>query len=275
MENSKKKLVIVGCPRSGTSLFADFLVHCGLKSVQDIRVNPQYPRGYHEHFPLLMFHKALERYPRGADHRITDMPFIQSTYLEDDFTFDIFTAATTPFRDDQVDFIKFPQLGLSIDFLFEQFQNLHIIALWRNPAAVFKSLIQKEFSKEMRPASGLKAILLQSVYGTHIRNAYQEHPGQVTVLAIDRVISRDQNLGPLLNRLGYDINTPCRLSQSMDNRLWTTKVSIFWSLYYQLMRICLFLGFPFFAPEKKKFINLQGISQEILTINYEPPDINS
>ncbi|MGB2965739.1 MAG: sulfotransferase [Anaerolineales bacterium] len=275
MSNQKKILVIVGCPRSGTSLFADFLVHCGLKTVQDNRANSQYPRGYHEHFPLLMFHKALERYPRGADHRITDLPFIQSAYLEDEFTSSIFAAASVPFQDQNINFIKLPQLALSIDFLFEQFPNLHIIALWRNPSAVFKSLIQKEFPKEMRPASGVKAILLQSVYGIQIKNAYQKYPGSITVLAIDQIIKKDQNLGPLLERLGFEIESPCRLSQSMNTGLWTKRVPLFWALYYQLMRIGVLLGAPFLNPEKRKFVKLGDLSREILKINYESANNNS
>ena len=273
--SNQKKLVIVGCPRSGTSLFADFLVHCGLKTVQDNRANSQYPRGYHEHFPLLMFHKALERYPRGADHRITDLPFIQSAYLEDEFTSSIFAAAVVPFQDQNINFIKFPQLALSIDFLLEQFPNLHIIALWRNPVAVFKSLIQKEFPREMRPASGIKAILLQSVYGTHIKNACQRFPGNITVLAIDQLIKEDQNLGPFLENLGFEIKSPCRLSQSMNTELWTKQVPLFWALYYQLMRIGVLLGAPLLHPEKRKFVNLGEISREILNIAYEPANNNS
>ena len=135
--------------------------------------------------------------------------------------------------------------------------------------------IQKEFPKEMRPTSGIKAILLQSVYGTHIKNAYQKYPGNITVLTIDQIIKKDQNLGPLLESLGYKIDSPCRLSQSMNIGLWTKRVPFFWYLYYQLMRIGVLLGSPFLPSEKRKFVNLKELSRDISKINYEPLDNNS
>ncbi len=266
MSKPTKLLIIVGCPRSGTSLFADFLVQCGLRTVSDHRNNEQYPRGYHEYFPLLMFHKALERYPRGADHRITDIPFLQSSYLEDEYTSQMFIAATAPFWDKDVDFLKFPQLALSIDFLFEQFQDIHIIALWRNPAAVFKSLVQKEFPLEMRPASGIKAILLQSVYGFHIKKAISSNPGKVSILSIDNLIEEDMDLEPFLKSFGYSIGKESRLSHSMNSGLWTKRVPIHWYLYFLIMRLVVLIGSPILPSDKRKFVQIGKIHRTIIGI---------
>ena len=104
-----KTLVVVGCPRSGTSLFAKMLVASGLKTVPDRRVKERYPAGFFEHMPILMFNKAMERL-KGGQHRITTEPFIESRDLEDDFVGSIFELAYKPLLTSQVDFIKSPDI---------------------------------------------------------------------------------------------------------------------------------------------------------------------
>ena len=268
MTEHKKKIIVGGCPRSGTSLFADFLVHNGLRTVSDPRSSDQYPRGYHEYFPLLMFHNAMERYPRGAMHRITDEEFLTPFLLEDEFTRQVYHQAFSPFRDDNIDFIKYPQLALSMEFIFDKYSQIHLIGLWRNPAAVFRSLVKKEFPIEMWPASGVKAILLQSVYAHHLLKAQQKYPDRVTIYEIDHLINKEIDLGPELKRLGYDVEGTCPLTRNIDADIWTKRVPLLWYLYYISMKILVFILFPFFPDRKKKFSRLGKFNQQILRVCY-------
>ena len=270
MSEGKRKIIIVGCPRSGTSLFADLLMQSGLKTITDFRSSDQYPRGYHEYFPLLLFHKAVERYPRGGSHRITDESFLQEDLLNDEFTKQMFQTAFKPFWNPEIDFIKYPQFALSFEFLLNQFPDIHFIVLWRNPIAVFKSLVQKEFPIEMRPASGIKAILLQSVYAEHILNAYCNHPEKVSVLLIDSLINQNYDLSPFLRELGFDVKGENRISRTIQPKIWTKNVPLPWYLYYQAMRLSLKIGSGFLPTQMRKFTNIDLYNREILKISHGP-----
>src|SRR6056297_1723634 len=102
--SQKRTVFVVGCPRSGTSPFAKWLHRSGLRSVEDRRRHERYPAGYFEHMPILMFHKALERLPRGADHAIRTEPFLESSLLDDPFIHTLFEAAFRPVLEGEVDF---------------------------------------------------------------------------------------------------------------------------------------------------------------------------
>jgi hypothetical protein len=259
-------LVIVGCPRSGTSLFARLLVHSGLRTVSQDNANPEYPAGYYEHRPLRMFHKAIERLPRGADHRITAEPFLRSTYLADPFIRQIFHAAWEPMLSRGVDLIKFPQLALSIDFVLEQFDSAHILALWRHPAPTFRSLVTKEFPCEMRPASGLKAIMLWNMYAFHVVQAVKAHPTSVTVLCIDDLVDQDTSISPMLRRLGYATAGESRLSECINPGVWTRRVSLPWKLYFEAMRLATLSIRRFLSAEKASMADLAGWHRRIRAV---------
>ena len=232
-----RQIVLVGCPRSGTSPFAKLLRSAGLRTVEDTRSTRKYPSGYYEHMPLLMFHKAMERLPRGADYSITTEPFLKSSYLDDEFIRGLFLEACHPILQGSVDFIKLPQLALSVDFLFEQFGQIHVIALWRNPACTFRSLVTNEFPREMRPASGVKAVLLWNLYAYHIIRAAKERPADVTVVNIDDVIDKDRSIAPLLRKLGHNVSDLLP-SQHVDGSVWTRRVAWRWWIYFHAMRVC-------------------------------------
>lgn len=267
--SSPKKIALVGCPRSGTSLFADYLVQCGLKTVDDLRSSKKYPSGYHEYFPLLVLHKALERYPRGSLHKITDEPFLSETAIQDPILSQLSTEAFKPFLDPEIDFIKYPQLALSMPFLCETYPDLHIIAIWRNPSSVFKSLIQKEFPPDMLPASAVRSILMQSVYADHIIRAQAAYPDRITILHIDSIISRNLDLSNVLGKLGYDVTGDKRLSDIIQPGIWTAKVSPLWMGFYLLTRFFIRVGQYLLAPEKRKFIEIAQYHRRLLQLCYE------
>ncbi|RPI47063.1 MAG: hypothetical protein EHM56_14995 [Chloroflexi bacterium] len=268
-------LVVVGCPRSGTSLFARLLAHSGLLTVDHHRANPHYPAGYYEHLPLLMFHKALERLPRGADHRITVQPFLQSSYLDDAFIRQMFCAAWEPVSSRSIDFLKFPQLALSTDFVLEQFDNVHVLALWRNPASTFRSLVTKELPREMVPASGLKAIMLWSMYAFQLVRGAQAHPQDVTVLSIDDLVEHDTSISPLLRRLGYEPGDENRLSGCISQGVWTRRVSSPWRLYFQAMRLAALASRRLLPADKASLADLAGWQRRIRAITLDLENLSS
>jgi len=226
---------VVGCPRSGTSPFSRWLEKSGLATVRDDRRHERYPAGYQEHMPILMFHKALERLPRGAEHAITTEPFLESAQLEDPFIRTVFEAAFAPVLRGEVDFIKFPQLALSIDFLIEQFPDAKVIGIWRDPLPTFRSLITKEFPAEMRPASGLKAIFFWNLYAHHLTRAKEAYPDAVRLVEIDAFLADPEVGRGLLAWLGRDPGKAAAISDAIDVSLWHRSIGIGWRAYHALM----------------------------------------
>jgi len=225
-------IIVVGCPRSGTSPFARWLDGCGFETASDPRRTARYPKGYFEHLPILMFHKALERLPRGADHAISMEPFLRTEQLEDPFVRTCFDAAFEPLLSGALDFIKFPQLALSIDFLFEQLPNVHVIGLWRDPVPTFRSLITREFPAEMRPSSTVKSTLLWNLYAHHLVRAADTHGDRFTLISIDRFLA-EPSMGPaILGRAGRnpDLAIPCE--EVVDLALWHRPVPLHWKVYH-------------------------------------------
>lgn len=235
-----RPVFVVGCPRSGTSPFARWLDACGLSTVDDPRRAERYPSGYYEHVPILMFHKAMERTSRGADHAITAEPFLRSEQLEDPFVRRVYELAFEPVLNGKVDFVKFPQLALSVDFLFDQFPEAHVIAIWRDPSVTFRSLVRREFPREMIPASGVKAVLLWNIYAHHVVAAKRAHPDRVTVVEIDRFLADPRAGSRLLERIGRDPSEAVPVGTAIDAALWKREVPIAWRIYHGAMRrLCL------------------------------------
>ena len=230
-----RPIFVAGCPRSGTSPFARWLHACGLSTVADQRRNERYPSGYFEPLPLLMFHKSLERLPRGADHRITTEPYLTQEIMDLPYVASSFEHAFESVLHDDIDFLKYPQLALSIDFLLERFPQAHLIGLWRSPLSSFRSLITHEFPLEMIPASGVKAVLLWSVYASHLVSAKRSRPEQVTLVGIDGFFA-DEATGPtLLERIGHDPASAVPIGEAIDRTLWHARTSLPWRAYHAAM----------------------------------------
>lgn len=258
---------VAGCPRSGTSPFARWLHACGLNTVDDARRDTRYPSGYFEHLPLLMFHKALEKLPRGADHRITLEPFLQTPVLDDPFIKALYQQAFQPALAGKVDFLKFPQLALSVDFLFEQFPGSHLIGLWRSPAAAFRSLVVNEFPNEMLPSSGIKAVLLWNLYAYHLVAARRDYPDQVSVIDIDAFIATP-GLGPkLLERIGRRADQARPVREAIDPDFWKPRVNAAWRAYHAAMAwTCRLLG-PRLGAERAPLADQRRWLRELRAIS--------
>ena len=205
-------LLVVGCPRSGTSLFAKLLDAAGLSTVADERASEKYPSGYFEHVPLLMFHKAMERFPRENGHHRADFvpttdPFLKAEHLERPFVASMFDEAFAPVRSGEVDFLKYPQLALSVDALFETLGDIRVVAVWRDPTRAILSLARKEFGRDVFPFRGLRSVLLWTTYAYHVCRAAERHGDRVAVVQIDRVVDGSTPVDRILKPLGYDVRS--------------------------------------------------------------------
>ena len=227
---SRPPLLVVGCPRSGTSLFAKFLDAAGLSTVTDVRANEKYPSGYFEHVPLLMFHKAMERFPREgvhyrADYVPTTDPFLHSEYLEHPFIESLFDEAFAPVLRREVDFLKYPQLALSLDAMFETLGDIRVVAVWREPTRTILSLARKEFGRDVFPFRGLRAVLLWTTYAYHVCRAKERHGDRIAVVQIGRVVDGTTPVDGVLATLGYDAS-PIPISAVVDQSVWTARSSV-------------------------------------------------
>ena len=221
-------LLVVGCPRSGTSLFAKLLVAAGLTTVADERASEKYPSGYFEHVPLLLFHKAMERFPRRsnsrADYLPTTAPFLEAEQLDRPFVRTMFDGAFAPLLQGEVDFLKYPQLALSIDFLFETLGDVRVAALWRDPIPTVQSLASKEFGRDMTPFRGLRSVLLWNTYAYHICRAKERYGDRVAVIHFDRLADGTCPVDEALAGLGYAVpSVPVETVASPG--LWTARTS--------------------------------------------------
>lgn len=222
-------LIVAGCPRGGTSLFAKLLVAAGLTTVKDIRSSSKYPSGYFEHVPLLMFHKAMERYPRAHTHHRADFasttePFLTADQLADPFVSQMAETAFEPLRSNRADFLKYPQLALSPDFLFDTIPDLRLALVWRDPVASVTSLARKEFGRDVFPFRGLRSVLLWNTYAYHVCRAKQHYGDRVAVVHIDRIVDGTCTVDQVLAPLGYSL-PPTPASRVVDPGVWTHRAS--------------------------------------------------
>jgi len=238
----------------------------GLKTIDSSQKNSKYPSGYYEYLPIQMFCKAMERLPRGADYRITTEPFLKSDYLTDEFVAMMFSSAWGPILNREIDFLKFPQLALAVEFLFEQFPDIHVIALWRDPMQTFRSLVTKEFGRMMVPASGLLAILLWNMYAYHLVKAKEKWLDNITVLNVNDLVGNNRDVMPLLHQLGYEPAQECTLSQCMQPGVWTRRVSLPWRLYFQSMRLNTLVVRRWLSDEQQILADLSLWQRRLLAI---------
>jgi hypothetical protein len=226
---------VVGCPRSGTSPFARWLHACGLSSVSDERRHERYPAGYFEHMPALIYLTGLERLPRATARAIKSAPYLTSELLEDPFLKETFELAFRPVLEREVEFLKLPQLALSIDFLFERFGDVHVVALWREPAPSFRSLVTREFTLEMRLSAGFRSVLLWSVYARHMINAKRARPDRVTLVNVDHFFDSPEAGAKLLERIGRDPAAAVPFAEAVDPKIWNRPLGPGWRLYHAAM----------------------------------------
>ncbi len=225
MAERRPPLLVGGAPRGGTSLFSKLLVAAGLTTVNDMRRSAKYPQGYFEHVPLLVFHKGMEQFPREhsihrADYVATTEPFLKPEYLNQPFVRTLHEQAFAPLVNGEVDFLKFPQLALSVDYLFETLGDIRFVAVWRRPAASVRSMAAKEFGRDMTPFRTLRSVLLWNTYAAHVCRAKERHGDRVAVVNIDDVVDGTCTVGGLLRRWGYDV-TPPPMESVMEAGVWT------------------------------------------------------
>lgn len=224
---------------------AAYVERIGLDTVRDCRRSPEYPLGYREHVPVLMFHKAMERFPRSrrqyrAESAIAREPFLRSEYLEHAWVRDAFRSAFAPVLKAEVDFLKFPQLALSIPFLLSEFPDCAVLAVWRNAPCTFRSLAGKEFPPERLPASLLRSFLMWRMYADHILRAADRAPGRVAVVSIDESVSSGGgHLREALRTIGVQTGRIESFDEVLDRTKWNRRAPVGWRALHATTAIAL------------------------------------
>jgi hypothetical protein len=196
------KLLVVGFPRGGTSLIAQYLASLGLETVPDARGEPDYPSGYMEHLPCLLFTKACERL-RGRRDRLTEESLIEDRYLDIPCMRAMFQEAYRPFHDPEVDFVKLPDHTLALDFMRRRFPELRFLGVWREPREAIASYRRREFGRHPGVRGLFYAIGAWNMYTRRMIDFKERHPHLIDLVNVDAFVSGNGSLSGLLRQRGF------------------------------------------------------------------------
>jgi hypothetical protein len=196
------KLLVVGNPRQGTSLLAEYLHSVGLRTVTDTRHATDYPSGFMEHLPALLFTKACERL-RGQRDRLTDESLIKEEFLEIPCMRVMFEEAYRVFDEPSVDFIKLPDHALALEFMHRRFPELRYLGVWRRPREAIASYYRREFGRYPGVRGLFYAIGTWNMYARRLVDFKTEHPELMDIVCIDDLIARNGSLSPVLRKRGF------------------------------------------------------------------------
>ncbi len=199
-----RKLLVVGHPRGGTSLLAQYLDSLGLRTVTDTRQARDYPAGFNEHLPSLLFTKACERL-RGQRDRLTEDSLIQREFLDIPSMRAMFDAAYEVFESPDVDFIKLPDHALALDFMHERFPHLHFLGVWRTPAEGIASFYHREFGRFPGVKGLFYAIGTWNMYARRLIDFHSRHPELIDIVGVDGLLARHGSLVALLRQRGFSV----------------------------------------------------------------------
>jgi hypothetical protein len=219
-----KKILIVGHPRSGTSLLAGHLASLGLRTVRDARQHADYPSGFMEHLPSLLFAKACERL-RGQRDRLTEESLIKPSFLDIPCMRAMFKEAYAVFEDPEVDFLKLPDHALALDFMHQQFPHLRFLAVWRRSRQSIESFYRREFGRQPGMRGLFYAIGTWNMYARRIIDFKTRHPELIDIVGIDEFVSSNRSLADMLVERGYDVPSEHRIREVLD-REWRRSTGV-------------------------------------------------
>lgn len=138
-----KNIVILGCPRSGTSLVANLVKSAGYDADMEgtkplMKPNPDYnPDGYFERIDVVKMNDNLIK-DIGKDYNFLNPPSLEEIKIRFFWNTELQTI-----RDElnsyEKWFIKDSRLSFTLDYL--SLNNIHVIKVLRNPTSVKQSMI--------------------------------------------------------------------------------------------------------------------------------------
>lgn len=254
------KLLVVGHPRSGTSLIARHLVTLGLRTVSDPR-RGDYPAGYLEHLPALLFTKACERL-RGWRDRLTDASLIEDAFLEMPAMRAMFEKAYAVFDDPDVDFVKLPDHALALEFMRRRFPHVRVLGVWRSPRTAMASYYRREFGDHPGFRGLYYAMASWNLYARRILAFHAAHPDAIDIAHVDTLVATNGSLGPLLQRRGLDCSDGPGIRQALG-RPWVTRAGLLGATLAAMELPCRLQGGqhrPYFQTARHRR-QLEAISQ--------------
>lgn len=181
------KLLVVGCPRGGTSMVAGFLKSIGLRTVEDGRSSRDYPDGYSEPLGLLAFTKACEKF-RGNRYRLTDDPLIEPGLWGCSEMSIFHDEVFKPLSDENIDFIKVPDLALSIEYVLDTWPDVLIVGVWRNPYPSMQSFYEREFGRYPSFKERFYAIGIWNMFIKRMCVAREGYGNRVKIVQLEQFV---------------------------------------------------------------------------------------
>lgn len=225
MTQQDSKILVVGCPRGGTSLVAAELARLGLRTVVDERGHPDYPAGFMEHLPILLFTKACERL-RGHRDRLTTEALIEERFLSIDGMKKLFDSAFRVFGEEGVDFVKIPDLALALPFMHRRFENLRYLGVWRRPETTIRSIYRREYGRLPGIKGLFYAVGIWNMYAMRLIEFKRSHPELIELVNVDDLVSQELTLEHVIGKWVGPLDPPP--ASELDAKKWRSSSSLFW-----------------------------------------------
>lgn len=253
---SNKKIIIVGCPRGGTSMVAGYLKKIGLRTVADTRSGKDYPDGYSEPVGILAFNKACEKF-RGNRYRLTDDPLYEEGLWECEEMQVFHEEVFKPLTDPKVDFIKVPDLCLAIDYILHHWPDVLILGVWRKPNVTMRSFYEREFGRFPQMKDRLYAIGVWNMFTRRLIDGKKKHGDRVHLVQLEEFSENPSSLEPYLART---LEVPIKTEFAGFKKKPRESVGILWALIPAILEMLT----RFFVPSQSRFFATSSNLKKIL-----------
>ncbi|PXA03676.1 hypothetical protein DDZ13_10295 [Coraliomargarita sinensis] len=239
-KSNKTKLLVVGYPRGGTSLVGNYLAAAGMRTVVDDRRGDDYPAGFMEHLPILLFNKACERL-RGKRDRLTEDSLLEESFLEICCMRKMFDDAYAVLRDPNIDFIKSPDLALALDFMIERFPGLKILGVWRKPDTAIESFYKREFGRIPSLENLYYSIGTWNMYAQRLVEFKKRYPSLIQIVSVDSSVNDASHICHAIEALGFELKNKPSIEVALGKR-WRTTSGTFWKTIPLWEKVFRYLG---------------------------------
>jgi hypothetical protein len=205
--NKHNFVVITGMHRSGTSLFANYMQHCGLFLGDSLLPgNTGNERGHYEDVHVLNLHESILR-KNGLAYVVESIEFIKPTPGKPDFEQAV--EIVKGLAVEPISGFKEPRTSLFLDFwsqVLESEYEKRFIFLFRNPHSVVDSILRRGTDPGVTSNPSLGYISWY-VYNKALKEFYDKNPEECLFIEITDLIRSPESKIELINRkLGLNLD---------------------------------------------------------------------
>lgn len=180
-------------------MVAGYLKGIGLRTVADTRSGEDYPDGYSEPVGILAFNKACEKF-RGNRYRLTDDPLYEEGLWGCKEMQVFHDAVFKPFTDPEIDFIKVPDLCMSIDYILHHWPDSLVLGVWRMPNVTMRSFYEREFGRFPQMKDRIYATGVWNMFTRRLLDAKKKHDDRVHLVQLEKFSENPSSLDTYLQR---------------------------------------------------------------------------